>query len=118
MPPRTDFWVGVDSDFAGSFDGLIHAYPRRESSFSTGRLAMADGRRWRTDPFAGRARQLHEMWWHKTGQWLDPDIWDPVWAGWIKQFGKPVLTDAIQQIKERSVWKNGVPNIHDVPRFA
>jgi hypothetical protein len=73
---------------------------------------MANGR------WAGVARQLHEMWWHKTGEWLDPEIWDTVFAGWIKEFGQPVLADAIQQVKERSVWNRSVPKISDVPFFA
>jgi hypothetical protein len=64
---------------------------------------MANGR------WAGVARQLHEMWWHKTGEWLDPEIWDPVFAGLIKEFGQPVLADAIQRVKERSVWKRSDP---------
>jgi hypothetical protein len=67
---------------------------------------------------AGMARQFREMWWYKTGEWLDPEIWDPVLVDWIKEFGQPVLVDAILQVKERSVLKNSVPNTNDVPRFA
>jgi hypothetical protein len=73
---------------------------------------MANGR------WVGVARQLHEMWSHKTGEWLDPEIWIPVFAGWIKEYGQPVLADAIQQVKERSVWKRSAPKISDVPKFA
>jgi hypothetical protein len=64
------------------------------------------------------ARQLHDMWWHKTGEWLDPEVWDPIMAGWVKEFRQPILVDAVQLVVAAAVRKGAVAKIDDLPRFA
>ena len=78
---------------------------------------MADREWWRHGQFAGLASLLWEMWWYKTGEELDPEM-DRVLIGWIKQYGQPILVDAILQVVAASVRKHSVPDIEDVPRYA
>jgi hypothetical protein len=79
---------------------------------------MANGRGRQDGQFAGRVRQLCEMWWQKTNEDLDPAIWDRVLIGWIKQFNQAQLADAIQRVVAKAIWNKGSPNILDVPYFA
>ena len=78
---------------------------------------MAYARR-RYESLGAIARQLHEMWWHKTGQWLEPEVWDPIIENWVKQFRQPVLADAIQRVVATAVLKRSVPDVENVPKFA
>jgi len=69
---------------------------------------------------AGAARQLREMWEHKTGDRLGP-AWDPAFLDWIKKSGFGLVADAVQAAAVSRYSEDGerqTPNISDVPRYA
>lgn len=66
------------------------------------------------------ARSLREMWQHKTGEDLS-STWDTAIISWIKKFGLPLTTDAIQAVADSGYSEDGEfqpPSIHSVPSYA
>ena len=78
---------------------------------------MASGQE---SPTGAAARQLREMWEHKTGDRLGPS-WDPAFMDWIKKWGVGLVADAVQLVAVTGYSEHGEhqqPNFRDVPRFA
>jgi hypothetical protein len=69
---------------------------------------------------AASARQLREMWEHKTGDRLG-SAWDPAFLDWIKKHGFGLVADAVQGVAASRYSADGErvsPNIRDVPKYA
>lgn len=66
------------------------------------------------------ARQLREMWEHKTGQFLGHG-WDPAFADWIKKFGGARVADAVQSATITDFGEDGErqpADVRNVPKYA
>jgi hypothetical protein len=78
---------------------------------------MTSGQEFPTGP---AARQLREMWEHKTGDRLGP-AWDPAFSDWIKKSSFSLVADAIQRVAAPRYSEDGkrvAPNLGEVPKYA
>src|SRR5438105_658252 len=101
---------------AGRSQGAV-TFPPDSNCFSTGVADMASGQEFAT---GAAARQLREMWEHKTGDRLGP-AWDMAFLDWIKKSGFPLVADAIQRVAASRHSEDGKrvpPNVGDVPKYA
>jgi hypothetical protein len=78
---------------------------------------MASGQEF---PTGAAARQLREMWEHKTGEGLGR-AWDAAFLDWIKKSSFPLVADAVQRVAAPRYSEDGkrlLPTITDVPKYA
>lgn len=69
---------------------------------------------------ASAARQLREMWEHKTWDRLGP-AWDGAFLDWIKKWGFGLVADALQMVAVFGYSEDGErqpPNFRDIPKYA